>query len=418
MSVRLTLLTAGLALAIALAGCSTDTELGGVRIPNGAPDTELTGFPPTLLEASYAVQFNWKGSDPDGKITGFQWKISDNGTDGISPMDTVTVDPLTGAEVNPWHFTTSNDSLFLVLADQSDFPGDEHNDPRSFRTHTLFVRAVDDKGAVDPSPAQVSFTATTLVPTCRAVYPNLSSQQVQSVPPTVNFSWSGNDDDFDLRFPTKVRFLWKAAIDASGNPIRSRDNFNQHWFEVLSFDDPLWSPWMRYAVDEENRFVSFPNQPNGDYFFFAVQVEDTAGAQSVSLAYQQQVAHVFVRDGYFLPKVTLVEPFLGSPASSVRFNEIAGGQPLNFRWTATAEDYNGKIVSYRHGWDLVDPDDPADPGWAVPPGLSEQNLFAAERSFQEGLHSFHLRVVDDSGQVAKPDQHAPRLVAQRDGARR
>ena len=61
-----------------------------------------------------------------------------------------------------------------------------HGKPRSFRSHTLFVRSVDDKGQVDPSPAHISFTATTLVPTCRAVYPNLASQNVQTVPPTVN----------------------------------------------------------------------------------------------------------------------------------------------------------------------------------------------------------------------------------------
>lgn len=52
----------------------------------------------------------------------------------------------------------------------------------------------------------------------------------------------------------------------------------------------------------------------------------------------------------------------------------------------------------QHGWDLIDVNDPNDPGWAVPPGLSEQNR-RAKRSFNEGLHTFTLRIIDDSDQV-------------------
>ena len=96
-------------------GCSTNTDMGGVRIPNAAPDTRVTGQPPTLLEASFAVEFRWTGSDPDGRIKGFQWKLSDNGLDGISPQDTLTVDPLTGAVLHPWMFTSATDSTLLVV---------------------------------------------------------------------------------------------------------------------------------------------------------------------------------------------------------------------------------------------------------------------------------------------------------------
>jgi hypothetical protein len=385
------------------AGCSTNTDLGGTIVPNSRPDTRITGQPPTLLEAGFAVDLNWTGSDADGPIVGYEWKISNNGTDGISPRDTLTIDPLTGAVLHPWRFTTANDSTFLVLADQQDFPGDPHPEPRSYRTHSFFIRAVDSKGAVDPTPAYISFTSTTIVPTCRVFYRNLSNQSAKTVPGTVNIGWSGVDEDFELNVPTQVRFLWKSAqydtlADGSPSFIRTPYEYNAHSHEILDFDDPDWEPWRPYAPQQEDRLVQFPDQPNGEYFLFAVQVRDTAGAVSIGLDYQIQVANVWIKQGGFRPDVSIAEPFLGAPNSSEIFNEIAGGQPLNFSWTATADAYMGKIVSYRHGWDLRDPKDANDPGWAVPPGLSKQNLFSAERSFQDGLHTFYLRVVDDSGQ--------------------
>lgn len=387
-------------LAGGLAGCSTDTELGGVRVPNSRPDTRVTGQPPTLLEAGYAAQFNWTGSDPDGRIMGFEWKISDNGLDGISARDTLTVDPLTGAVLNPWRYTTANDSTFFVLADQEGFPGDPVTGPRSFRSHSLFIRAVDDKGAKDPTPAYISFTSTTIVPTCRVVFPNLSNNSAKSVPPTVNIGWEGIDSDFDLRIPTKVRYLWKQALDPAGNPIPDEYSYNQYVDEILSYDDQAWSQWYPYKALESERMVSFEKQTPDLYFLFAVQVQDTAGAVSVGFGYQQEVGHLWIKQrGYYRPQVNLAEPYLGSQTATIASYEVAGGQPMNFSWTADASSYNGKIESYRHGWNLTNPEDAADLGWSVPPGLSANNLFAAEQSFKDGLNTFYLRVVDDSDQV-------------------
>jgi hypothetical protein len=379
-------------------GCSTDTELGGVRVPNAAPDTRVTGQPPTLLEASYAVEFRWTGADPDGRIKGFQWKMSDNGTDGISPQDTLTVDPLTGAVLHPWNFTAGSDSTFLVLADQAGFPGDTRN-PRSYRSHSLFVRAVDDKGSVDPTPAYISFTSTTIVPTSRVVFPSLGGASAYNVPPTVNIGWTGEDPDFELRVPTKVRFLWIPALAPNGSWITSSYQYQSIYNEVLSYDDPRWSPWLPYRSDPEGRIVSIPNQPVNEYFLFATQVQDTAGAVSVGFGYQTEVANVVVRSGIYRPSFTVSETYLGQTTSSDKEDNIAGGQPLNFSWVVNATAYNGNITSMRHGWDIVDVNDPNDPGWAVPPGLSEQNRRANTRSFNEGLHTFVLRVEDDSNIV-------------------
>ena len=389
-----------LAALLAAAGCSVDTELGGVAVPNARPDSRITGQPPTLLEAGFMVEFNWTGSDPDGRVVGFQWKLSDNGVDGISPRDTLTHDPLTGAEMNPWRFTAATDTTFVVLADQADFPGDSAQ-PRSFRTHSLFIRSVDDKGAVDPTPAYMTFTSTTLVPTARASFPGLGTSGPSTVPPTVNIGWEGTDPDFELRIPTKVRYLWKRAQFPDGRDVRTPNDYNQVYEELIDFDDPEWTVWQRYAPSADNRLASFERQVNNTYWLFAVQTQDTAGAVSVGRRYGGEVAHVLVKVGSVRPVVSVREPFLGTESGSYKAYEIAAGQPLNFSWTASAAAYNGKIVSYRHGWDLISVDDPNDPGWAVPPGTSEQNRRAVERSFQDGVHSFWLRVEDDSQQVTK-----------------
>jgi hypothetical protein len=385
---------------LAAAGCSTDTELGGVAIPNARPDTRITGEPPTLLEAGFVVHFNWSGVDADGRIVGYQWKISDNGLDGISPRDTLTHDPLTGAELNPWRFTTANDSTFYVLADQPDFPRDEAS-PRSFRTHSLFIRAVDDKGEVDATPAYISFTSTTIVPTAKVTFAQgPSTTQASRAPSTVNVNYTGTDPDYDRNVPTQVRYLWKRAQLADGTDIRLPVEYYAHYEELVDFDDPDWSTWKRYAIDENLRVATYTNQQAGQYWLFAVQMQDTAGAVSVGRRYGVEVAHFSIQQpGSLRPGGELSEPFLGrSTQESVLPISIAAGQPLNFAWKGDTSDYNGKIVSFQHGWDLVSVDDPADPGWAIPPGLSENNRFAEEMVFQEGTHTFTLKIVDDSAQ--------------------
>ncbi len=390
-------------LLVLFAGCSGNTELSGTLLPNSKPDTEITGEP-NPLEASFQVDLNWIGSDEDGYVVGFEWRVSNNGTDGISPRDTLTVDPLTGAILHPWHFTSRTDTTLVLLADQPGYPQDDPSKPRSFRTHSFFIRAVDDKGGVDPSPAYISFTSTTVVPTCRVVYPNLSRTNYKRVPETVSLGWEGLDSDFVLKEPTQMRFLLKSAkydTTALGEPlyIRTLYEYNLHYAKILDFDDPEWSLWSGFYPSSTDQRIRLSNLPNGEFFLFAIQVRDTAGAVSVGLEYQKEVVNIKIVKGGFFPAVEITEPILGSTVFSDPRSQIASDQPLNFRWTASAASYNGNIFSYRHGWDLIDPEDPNDPGWAVPPGVSSLNLYARERSYLNGYHTFYLRVEDDSRQV-------------------
>ena len=261
-------------------------------------------------------------------------------------------------------------------------------------SRNLFVWVVVTGALLVGGDVGAQVVSADLMPTGRVVYPGLSNQGFKLVPPTFNIGSLGFDPDSPDGRPARYRFLFKPAINSEGGSIRTPFEYSLHYEEVLSLDDPEWSDWQDVPVVQDDIRVQFVDLPSGEYFFFSVQFMDQDGAVSDPWGYQIGTAHVKILDHNYPLTVTLMETFLGTTPSSEFTSEIAGGQPLNFSWTAGASGYNGEIVSYRHGWDLVSSDDPNDPGWAVPPGVSEQNLYASERVFQEGNHSFTLRVED------------------------
>ncbi len=399
-----------LALLPVLHGCSPSQELSGTPVPNALPDTRVTGQPPTLRETDFIVRFFWSGSDPDGRIRGYQWKLSDNGLDGISLRDTLTVDPATGDTLNPWHFTASTDSTFIVKADRNGFPGDAGlglSDQRSYETHTLFVRALDMEGGIDPTPAAISFTATTLVPWVILDKPALGSYDVAQVaPPTMTFGWTGGDPDFVSGVPVKVRYLWKPAL-VNGQYLRSRDAFNLNLERVCSFADSAWSDWFPYAARPEDRTKSVQGQRLDAlgriiYYIFAVQVQDTAGARSVERTYNRNVHNVSVVYDK-TPLLTVVETYVGrceaTGVNRVFDFDIAQNQPLNYAWSGTAEGYAGSVVGYRYGWDVTDATDENDPGWSIQVGNTPQHRRSPVRQFQNGVHTLTVQCFDNSGQM-------------------
>jgi hypothetical protein len=100
------------------------------------------------------------------------------------------------------------------------------------------------------------------------------------------------------------------------------------------------------------------------------------------------------------PLLEVSEPGLGSwqfsaPVSVALEYDIADGALIRFSWTADAGSYGGTVAGYRYGWDLMDPDDPNDPGWATADLVPD--LSATPRSYNSGLHTFHVRATDTDG---------------------
>jgi len=409
-------LSLGVAYAVFLmAGCSPSSELGGIELINAVPDTYITGTPPYLRETGFFVEFYWSGSDPDGRITGYQWKISSNSNDGISVSDTLTVDPATGDTLNPWHFTVVTDSIFFVSADSASFIDDyelpEHL-RRFYQPHTFFVRAMDDKGALDPTPAMITFTATTFAPTVYLTAPpslRAVSSESQPVPPTFLVRWTGADPDFELGTPTQIRYMVRDAlyINLYGDEVylSTRNEYQAVGDTMISFSDPSWSDWIPYLTDPEDRAQSFSVDKNDaqgrlKHYLFAIQAQDTAGAFSLDRSYGSRVKNFYVYD-IASPTISVRERYLGSARGEGIYGrtmvDIAQNQPLYFEWTGSAESYGGIVEGYRYGWDVEDLTDDDDDGWVTQWGITEAHTRSELRVFDSGSHILTIECKDNSG---------------------
>jgi hypothetical protein len=384
--------------AIAIFGGCADESFDGVPLPNSTPDTHITAMPPLLDATGSSVAFAWSGFDPDGSVVRYQWRISDNGADHrLDPPDTLLV---------AWHTTSAADSVFEVSAVLDSFPpdvGDPRQSPRDHRgwqTHTFFVRAVDDRGAVDPTPAHVSFTATTLAPTVVIDLPAaVTNNSCTQAGPLLRFGWTGVDPDGpqgDRSPPDSVRTVWWQVPDCV-----TRTQFVQS-NPLAAAPQSAWSPWIAYdAEDGAGRRVTLPAQPPNLTAFFAVQAKDRAGAVTPTLEWGVNVRHLEIGIGK-RPVLSVVEKYLGgfefSSAGGWQQFEVVPGQPLEFQMLATADSYASVIDGYRYGWDVADVFDPNDPGWVVPWGDYHRS---GVRSFAGGSHNFVVQARDLAGTVVR-----------------
>lgn len=167
------LLLAFATLALAVAGCGRLTgKLTGVRKPNQAPHTVLF-VSGDLDTVNHVVHLFWFGSDPDGSVKGFEWKL---------------LNPATPAD-DAWHFTTHTDSIFTVQA------------PNGYIATSFSVRAVDDAGLVDANPPVQDLQFKNDAPTVRLVQKPLATDTTFA---SVTVGWTSTDQDGDVN---KLRYL-------------------------------------------------------------------------------------------------------------------------------------------------------------------------------------------------------------------
>ena len=119
--------------AMVLAGCAKKKFLAVDNLP---PETSLF-VQGSLDTVNHVVQIYWFGSDPDGEVSGFELRFKNP----AAPNDT------------DWVYTTRTDSLFTVLT------------PSGYAAPLFQVRAIDNAGVRDPSPAYADFQFSNQPPT-------------------------------------------------------------------------------------------------------------------------------------------------------------------------------------------------------------------------------------------------------------
>jgi hypothetical protein len=169
-----------LGLAALLAACAKDP----VRVDrNRPPRTYLVAAPPESGSFSYRIHLYWRGEDPDGFISGYQWAWDDS-------------------SVTSFQFTTKTDSIFeLTVNDSATIAGGTSNQPPgTSRAHTFFIRAVDNLGKPDPVITIWNhriINSTTLKPVVEftGAYPSGAGIDTLCDGAPFDVCWGGHDPD-------------------------------------------------------------------------------------------------------------------------------------------------------------------------------------------------------------------------------
>ncbi|MBK6735664.1 MAG: hypothetical protein IPG61_16620 [bacterium] len=236
----------------------------------------------------------------------------------------------------------------------------------------------------------------------RVVFPGLGGFVAWAVPLTLRVSCEGWIGDDHAALPQDFRTLMIPAV-WNGMNLSTYPTYIAHVADLVAPTNPAWSDWQPYAATEEERSRVYPGLSVGQYYLFAVQVRDAAGRVSTITDYNpggREVMWMRASNTSYRPEIYVWEETLGGvDAPSAMPIVVTPGQILAFSWWAEVRYYNGIVASYRHGWDLLDPNDPLDPGWAVEPGLAPANQAAEPVAFASGEHILTIRAIDDFGQV-------------------
>ena len=186
-------------LALVLPGCGAHKSGPGGR--NLRPHVRLTAGPVAGDSVRYNSTFNWYGWDADGVIVHYQYAI-----DIPSHFTPEQIDDPNDVGI-AWRDTTAFRAAFLFRVTKADSTtgADGRRLPRGrwIGSHTFFVRAVDNEGAVSRA-VDLSFNATTVSPRTTITLPRVvtGSSGIQLEGRQVRIAWEGVEavQGFDAAF--------------------------------------------------------------------------------------------------------------------------------------------------------------------------------------------------------------------------
>jgi len=398
-------------LAAALGGCTSSGPEGDVA-ENLAPVVWLSSAPPEGTTEKYTIHLYWGGWDPDGLISHFEYSVTNNAGGLFQPADTTGPDK--------WHRVYANDSTFSFSADSLVETNPTTQRAEFQRSHTFFIRAVDERGKASIEPAHRSFTARTLSPTVSIQVPVRNNLNAAIVPPITTFRWKAVDyifNEVSTQPPDSVQWALLSTSLFDSRTGRSQ------WQEATDFlrkapyifepspkayggiysrrdSDDAWQPWIFYnAPGDTGKFWTTGVVDFGDYIF-AMRAKDEAGAITPVLDEITNVRRVTVTRRSTGPSLTVYNIYVGA-ANSGRCStpptivDIPAGVPLDFTFNATAVAYGGTVAAFRYGWDIDDTEDPEQ--WEVDYSPYLGATTVPTRTFYFGTHTFCVEVLDNSG---------------------
>jgi hypothetical protein len=383
--------------ASSVCGCSREGTVTNGGVPNLPPIVWLSAAPPEGSVGTYTIHLYWGGWDPDGEISRFEYLVTNNEAGVFSPSDTIG---------GTWLSVFSNDSTFIFSADERVDSTATGQVSEFARSHTFFIRAVDEEGMRSVRPAHRSFTARTLSPEVSIEVPargptSPGRWSVADLPPVTTYRWKATDFDDDTLLPEEPESVQVALV--STVPFNGGFGLTIDHLRTPAADGE-WQPWMYYrAPDDSGKFWTSPPVEFGTYVF-AVRAKDEAGAVTAVLD-DMNLRPVRISPAITGPRLTLANRYVGRKATTtcstpVTIIDLPGGVLGEFTIAADASFYGGHVAGYRYGWDIADLDDPDQ--WEVdytPFVGSEATL--PNRSFFFGTHTLSTEVIDDRGSCSR-----------------
>jgi hypothetical protein len=382
-------------------------ELTGPGLQNQDPQVWLSSAPPEGTVSSYTIQMFWGGWDPDGEIAYYEYCITDNESGVFMPEDT------TGAD--KWRKVFRNDSTFTFTADQlADSSSTDFKILQALefiRSHTFFIRAVDELGLASRRPAYRSFTARTLSPVVDITVPTSRGSTPAEVPPISTFSWTGIDyvnNERETQPPDSSRWILVPTSEHNNSFLSALNYIRTTPDSLMTKEKGRWFPWVAYdAPGDLGKSWTTPPLVIGKGYSFAVQVKDEAGAISAVFDENRNVRRIQVSPRTTGPVLTLYNKYIGtivtaSPNTEPVIVDLPSNIPMCFSITADAKVYGGVVSGWRYGWDIQDLADPRQ--WTIDftpfVRVDQTGKPTADipcRSWRFDTHTIYIEVIDNSG---------------------
>ncbi len=397
------LLSGGVLLMILGAQCLLlpEDDFTGEVVGNQRPSVRITGgvLEDSLDIGENRVHFYWYGSDDDGVIRWFEWAVDDTISEGA------------------WRRTTAFDEWIFTYATQRGEGTSGYSD-----WHTFYIRSVDDQYARS-SPDIRLFNAHTIAPTS-AITPTPPDGARWAA--TLRIRWTGEDLDAASADKAPAHYEIKHVQDPGVDVTRLAEvaRLFEEGRNLLLAPSPDEFPDDSAGVYLERAGRAWKRVPGtvteqwlegmavGSRYAFAVRAIDEAGATEMGVFGANSRNRNWTTWQVRPAQITVVifEPSMGSHRFDAReYGDpwevtVAPGQRFRFQWVADASASGTEPGPCNYGFDIPDPDDPAEPfratdgrggwiGWAPRQQMQDVISFPQDGPKE---HYFYLKMRDIS----------------------